>query len=207
MITNALPQTWREHWTQVQPHPTSPSRPVTQSNGQRPSNPFRFAIWRARPFPDGRPPTAEFSLNVFIPLDVLRQIYDAIANGTIQPEQDRNGTPGVTCWGSGYRGTGAPTQSGGTSPVMSGNFQLPKAIWQAQQAAQQQQVAPAYAAAFPAQQQAPQQPPAAPPAQPAPWQAPELPQQQQPAPQAAPAPAQQGWGQPAQGGWATAPDL
>jgi hypothetical protein len=188
-----------------------------QSNGQqRPSNPFRFAVWRSKPFPDGRPPTAEFSLNVFIPLDVLRQIYDAIANGTIQPEQDRNGTPGVTCWGSGYRGTGAPTQSGGTSPVMSGNFQLPKAIWQAQQAAQQQQVAPAYVAAFPPPQGqltdnpqglATSRAPAAAPAQPAPWVAPELPQQQQPVPQAAPAPAQQGWGQPAQGGWATAPDL
>lgn len=187
---------------------------MTQSNGQqRPANPFRFAVWRARPFPDGRPPTAEFSLNVFIPLDVLKQLYDAIGSGLLQPEQDQNGVPGIKLWGNGYRGTGAPTATGGTSPVMSGNFGLPKALWQQQQAAQQQpQVAPAYAAAFPPQQQpapqaAPQQAPAAAPAPAGPWSAPELPQQQAAAPQPAPAPAQQGWGQqPAQGNqWATQP--
>lgn len=166
-----------------------------QSNGQqRPANPFRFAVWRARPFPDGRPPTAEFSLNVFIPLDVLKQLYDAIGSGLLQPEQNQDGVPGIKLWGNGYRGTGAPTATGGTSPVMSGNFGLPKVLWQQQQAAQQQpQVAPAYAQAFPPQQAAPQQAPAAAPAQPAPWQAPELPQQHAAAPQPATAPVQQGW--------------
>jgi hypothetical protein len=115
------------------------------TNGQRPANPHRFAIWRSKPFPDGTPAKAEFSINCFIPLDVIRSLYDAIASGVIQPEQDRNGVPGVTLWGNGFRGTGAPTANGGTSPVMSGSFNTHKAIWQAQQAVQQQQVAPAMA--------------------------------------------------------------
>jgi hypothetical protein len=163
------------------------------TNGQRPANPHRFAIWRSKPFPDGTPAKAEFSINCFIPLDVIRSLYDAIASGVIQPEQDRNGVPGVTLWGNGFRGTGAPTANGGTSPVMSGSFNTHKAIWQQQQAPQQQQVAPAYAEAFPAQQPAPQQAPARVtlPGEPAPVQQ----------------PAQQGWGAqqaaPAGNQWAT----
>lgn len=170
------------------------------TNGQqRPANPHRFAIWRSRPFADGTPAKAEFSINCFIPLDVIRSLYDAIATGVIQPEQDRNGVPGVTLWGNGFRGTGAPTANGGTSPVMSGSFNTHKALWQAQQAVQQQQVAPAYAAAFPPQQQ----PAPAPAVQPGPQQAPALPMQQAAVPQAAPAPAQHA--APAANQWASQP--
>jgi hypothetical protein len=94
--------------------------------------------------------------------------------------------------------------------VLGGTLNTPKSIWQAQQAAQTQQVAPAYAAAFPAQGA-----PAAAPVPAGPWAAPELPRQEQPAaPQAAPAPAAPpaGWGAaqaaPAANQWASqAPNL
>jgi hypothetical protein len=179
---------------------------MTQSNGQqRPANPNRITIWHSKPFPDGRPAASEFSVNAFISLDLLRALYDAVATGLIQPENNYQGVPGIQLWGNGYRGN--PGQNGAPGPVLGGTLNTPKAIYQQQQAAQQQ-VAPAYGHAFPAQQQMPpQQAPAAAPAQPAPWQAPELPQQQQPAPQAAPAPVQQGWAaQPAQGNqWASTP--
>jgi hypothetical protein len=176
------------------------------TNGQqRPANPNRITIWHSKPFPDGRPAASEFSVNCFISLDMLRQLYDAVATGLIQPENNYQGVPGIQLWGNGYRGN--PGQNGAPGPVLGGTLNTPKAIYQQQQAAQQQ-VAPAYAAAFPAQQAAP-----APAQQPAPWQAPELPQQQQLAPQPpqavspAPAPVQQGWGaQPAQGNqWASTP--
>jgi hypothetical protein len=173
---------------------------VTQSNGQqRPANPNRITIWHSKPFPDGRPAASEFSVNAFISLDLLRSLYDAVATGLIQPENNYQGVPGIQLWGNGYRGN--PGRDGAPGPVLGGTLNTPKAIYQAQQAAQQQ-VAPAYAAAFPAQQAA-----SAPAAGPAPWPAPELPQQQQPAPQAQPAPAQQGWAaQPAQGNqWASQP--
>jgi hypothetical protein len=178
---------------------------MTQSsNGQRPANPHRFAIWRAKPFPDGRPPTAEFSISTFIPLDVIRQLYDAIASGTITPEQDRNGVPGVQLWGSGYRGTGAPTASGGTSPVMSGTFNTHKALWQAQQAAQQPPVAPAYAEAFP-----PQAAPALAPLPAGTFPQPRVSLPGEPAPAPAPAAAPQGWpaqsAAPAANQWASQP--
>jgi hypothetical protein len=171
---------------------------------QRPANPNRVTIWHSKPFPDGRPAASEFSVNAFISLDLLRQLYDAVATGLIQPENNYQGVPGIQLWGNGYRGN--PGQNGAPGPVLGGTINTPKQIYQAQQAAQQQ-VAPAYAQAFPAQQMPQQQAPAAAPAQPAPWQAPELPQQQQPVPQAQPAPVQQGWAaQPAQGNqWASTP--
>jgi hypothetical protein len=176
---------------------------VTQSNGQqRPANPNRITVWHAKPFPDGRPPASEFSVNCFISLELLRQLYDAVATGLIQPENNYQGVPGITLWGNGYRGT--PGREGAPGPVLGGTLNTPKPIWQAQQAAQQQ-VAPAYAAAFPAQQQAPQAAPA-PAQQPAPWQAPELPHQAAATP--APTPTGQ-WAVPPQpsGGnqWASTP--
>lgn len=99
---------------------------------QRPANPHRFAVFRSKPFPDGRPPSSEFSFTTFIPLEVLHQLHQALATGQIQPDTDRNGVLGVTLWGSGYRGTGQPN-----APVMSGSVNTHKALWQQQQAAQQ----------------------------------------------------------------------
>ena len=184
------------------------------TNGQqRPANPNRFAVWHAKQFDDGRPPASEFSVSIEISLDLLRQLYDGVATGLVQPVNNYQGAPCIKLWGNGYRGN--PGRDGAPGPVLTGTLNTPKAIYQQQQAAQQQ-VAPAYAAAFPPEavapqavpqavpqvvpQQAPQQAAPTPAAAPAPWQAPELPQQQQP-------PAQQGWGaQPAQGNqWASTP--
>ena len=165
---------------------------MTQSNGQqRFANPNRITIWHSKPFPDGRPAASEFSVNCFISLDMLRQLYDAVATGLIQPENNYQGVTGIQLWGNGYRGN--PGQNGAPGPVLGGTLNMPKPIWQAQQAAQQQQVAPAYAEAFPAQQAAPAPAPGLP--------------QQQPVPQAQPAPVQPGWGAPpAQGNqWASTP--
>jgi hypothetical protein len=180
------------------------------TNGQqRPANPNRFAVWHAKQFEDGRPPASEFSVSLEISLDLLRQLYDGVATGLVQPVNNYQGVPCIKIWGNGYRGN--PGRDGAPGPVLTGTLTTPKAIWQAQQAAQQQ-VAPAHANAFPAQQQAAPQQAAAPAYVPSSQQPPlpagfPMPEQQQPAPQAAPAPVQQGWAaQPAQGNqWASTP--
>ena len=131
------------------------------TNGQqRPANPNRISIFRAKPFPDGRPPTSEFSVNLFLTIDMLFELMDALQNGVVQPEDGYHGVQGITLWGNGYRGVGE------NSPILSGTINTHKAIWQHKQrqqqadpiypgqpvqAPQQQQVAPAYAAAFPPQ--------------------------------------------------------
>jgi hypothetical protein len=171
------------------------------TNGQqRPANPNRISVFRAKPFPDGRPPTSEFSVNVFLTIDMLFELMDALQNGVVQPEDGYHGVQGVTLWGNGYRGPGE------NGPVIGGTINTHKAIWQAKQrqqqadpiypgqpvaVPQQQQVAPAYAAAFPPQAAA--APVAPPPAAPAPTPTP------RPHPVAggqwstAPAPAASGW--------------
>jgi len=182
---------------------------------QRPVNPNRISIFRAKPFPDGRLPSSEFSVNVFLTLDMLLELMDGLQIGVVQPEQGYHGVPGVTLWGNGYRGTGE------NAPIIYGIINTHKAIWQAKQRQQQadpiypgqplqvppggqgvsnaepqqQQVASAYAAAFPPQQAA-----AAPVAAPTPaaswWRSPPA----TPAPTPTPRPHPVAGGQ-----WSTAP--